>query len=79
MKVKVGTVLDQDLLQRTRSVAAQEGKRLSQVIEEALSEHLKHKGEHRPASMVKRSRGCVPASTVVIDRVMREEPGILDR
>ena len=54
MKTKIGTVLDAGLLRQARSMAAREGKRLNQVLEEALTDHLKRKsagarGESRRA------------------------------
>jgi hypothetical protein len=79
MKTKVGTVLDQDLLRRTRSVAAQEGKRLNQVIEEALSDHLKRKGKTNGPGVATRTAGCLRLSKDRLDRILEDEPGILDR
>ena len=79
MKTKIGTVLDRELLRRTRSIAAQEGKRLNQVIEEALSEHLLRRSDGSGARLVARTAGCLKLSKNKLDRILREEPGILDR
>jgi hypothetical protein len=79
MKEKVGTALDRELLRRARSVAAQEGKRLNRVIEEALSDLLKRKSSASAARVVARTAGCLKLSKGKVDRILREEPGILDR
>ena len=78
MKTKIGTVLDHELLRRARSVAAREGKRLNQVLEEALSDHLKRKTAGQPGGVVARTAGCLRLSRRRVDRILREEPGLLD-
>ena len=45
MKQKVGTLLEQDLVKQVRRVAAEEGRRMSDVIREALIGYL---AERRP-------------------------------
>ena len=40
MKQKVGTLLEQDLVKQVRRVAAEEGRRMSDVISEALIGYL---------------------------------------
>ena len=79
MKVKVGTVLDRELLRRARSVAAQEGKRLNQVIEAALSEYLKRRSAGKTGTVAERTAGLLKVSKRTLDRILREEPGLLDR
>lgn len=39
-RVKIGTILDEDLLSRTKKYAAEHAKALNQVIEEALESYL---------------------------------------
>jgi hypothetical protein len=78
VKSKIGTVLDQGLLRRTRSIAALEGKRLNQVIEEALIEHLKRKDAAHAARVTPRTAGCIPVSKRLVDRILEREPGIFD-
>lgn len=63
MRIKIGAVLDAGLLRQARSVAAREGKRVHQVLEEALADHLKRKsvgprsgGAARIAGSLKLSR-----------------------
>jgi hypothetical protein len=40
VKTKIGTVLNHDLVRGPRSIAAREGKRFNQVLEEALCDHF---------------------------------------
>ena len=77
MKTKVGTALDRELLRRVRSTAAREGKRLNQVIEEALRAHLARKTspDH---GVVARTAGMFKLPKREVDRILRHEPGILD-
>ena len=77
MRTKIGTALDDKLLRRARSVAAREGKRLNEVIEEALSEHLDRKASNTN-SVVARTAGLLKMSKREVDRILREEPGLLD-
>ena len=79
MKTKIGTVLDTELLRRARSVAAREGKRLNRVLEEALASHLRRKSTGTPAGVVARTAGSLKLSRRHVDRILHEEPGILDR
>jgi hypothetical protein len=77
MKTKIGTALDRDLLRRVRSVAAREGKRLNEVIEAALAEHLARRSLPK-SNVVARTAGSLRLSREQVDRIPREEPGILD-
>jgi undecaprenyl pyrophosphate synthase len=58
-------------------MAAREGKRLNQVTEEALSEHLARKSSESP-SLVARTKGNLSISKDELDRILREEPGPFD-
>ncbi len=79
MKAKVEIALDRDLLQRAKATAAQEGKRLNQVIEEALSDLLMRKSSASSSRVVARTAGCLKLSKSKVDRILREEPRIFDR
>ncbi|MHB2016380.1 MAG: ribbon-helix-helix protein, CopG family [Candidatus Xenobia bacterium] len=70
-KRKIGTVLDGDLVERAREIAAAEGKSLAQVIEEALRAHVARRsiGE----SAVQRMRGVFKLSRGSWDEVLRTE------
>ena len=78
MKTKIGTVLDAGLLRQARSVAAREGKRLSQVLEEALAGHLKRKSTGTRGGIAARTAASRKLPRRHVDRILREEPGILD-
>jgi len=71
-------VLDAELLRRARSVAAREGKRLNQVLEEALVDHLKRKSAGGRGGVAARTAGALRLSRHQVDRILREEPGIID-
>ena len=78
MKTKIGTALDAGLLRQARSVAAREGKRLNQVLEEALADHLKRKSAGTRDGIAARTVGSLKLSRAQVDRILREEPGIFD-
>ena len=78
MKAKIGTVLDAGLLRQARSMAAREGKRLNQVLEEALADHLKRKSAGARGGVAARTAGSLKLSRRQVDRILRDEPGILD-
>ena len=79
MKAKIGTILDAGLLRQARSMAAREGKRLNQVLEEALADHLKRKAAGARGGVAARTAGALKLSRRQVDRILGEEPGILDR
>lgn len=79
MKTKIGTVIDAGLLRQARSMATREGKRLNQVLEEALTDHLKRKSASTRGGIAARTAGSLKLSRRQVDRILREEPGILDR
>jgi hypothetical protein len=60
--MKVGTVLDRELLRRPRPMAVHEGKRLNQIIEEALADLLSRKSATGVSSVVARTAGCLDLS-----------------
>ena len=78
MKIKIGTALEAGLLRQARSVATREGKRLNQVLEEALAAHLKRKSAGARGSVAARTAGSLRLSRRQVDRILRQEPGILD-
>jgi hypothetical protein len=76
MKTKIGTVLDVSLLRQARTVAAREGKRLNQVLEEALAEHLRRKSGGARGGVAARTAGSLKLSRSQVDRILRDEPGM---
>ena len=79
MKTKIGTIIDTGLLRHARLMATREGKRLNQVLEEALADHLKRKSASTRGGIAARTAGSLKLSRRHVDRLLREEPGILDR
>ena len=78
MKAKIGTIIDAALLRQARTVAAREGKRLNQVLEEALADHLRRKSAGARGGVAARTAGAFKVSRRQVDRILRDEPGILD-
>ena len=78
MKTKIGTVLDAGLLRQARAVAAREGKRLNQVLEEALTDHLKRKSAGARGGVAARTAGSLKLSRSQVERILRDEPALLD-
>ena len=76
MKAKIGTVLDVGLLRQARTMAAREGKRLNQVLEEALTEHLRRKSAVTRGGVAARTAGSLKLSRAQVDRILRDEGGI---
>lgn len=72
---KIGTVLDERLVTAAKVLAAKEHKRLAQVIEEALREHLRRK---RAQSIVAKTYGALKAPLEVVQAVLEEEPVVLE-
>lgn len=79
MKTKIGTALDHELIRRARLIAAREGKRFNEVLEEALSDHLQRKSTSGPGGVVARTAGSLKSTRRIVNRVLQEEPGIFDR
>jgi hypothetical protein len=77
MKTKIGTILDDGLLRQARAVAAREGKRLNAVLEEALGAYLQRKAGASRTGVVARTAGALRLSPRQVERILREEPGIL--
>jgi hypothetical protein len=78
MKTKIGTVLDAALVRRARSAAARQGKRFNQVLEEALAQYLEAKAAGVRAGVVARTAGSFKLGRDRVERILRDEPGILD-
>ena len=77
MKIKIDAVLDAGLLRQARMVAAREGKRVNQVLEEALSDHLKRKSAGAPGGVAARTAGSLKLPHRQVERILHER-GLLD-
>jgi len=74
MKRKVGTVLDEEVLQAVKVLAAREDRRLSEVIEEALREYLQRRQLRlRGEGLVRRSQGAIAAPGELVQEILAEE------
>lgn len=60
-------------------MAAREGKRLNQVIKEALADHLDRRGADHAARVTLRTAGCIRVSNRVVDQILEREPGLLEK
>lgn len=79
-KIKVGTILEKDLLGEAKKIALNDHKRFSEVLEEALKEYVakKRRKQHGGASWVRESAGLIPASPELVKYVMEETESTLD-
>lgn len=73
-KRKFGTVIDPQQLSELKLVAAREGKKISEVVAEALAQYLRGKA----GSVVEQTRGAIPAPPDVVRAVLEEEDDLLD-
>ena len=78
MKAKIGTILDAELLRQARTIAAREGKRLNQVIEEALADHIKRKSAGTGGGVALLTTGSLALPRRQVERILRDEPELLD-
>ncbi len=69
VKQKVGTVLDEKVITALKVIAAKEKRRLSDVIEEALTQYLQKK----QGKVVERTQGAIPASPKIVKAILEEE------
>lgn len=70
MKKKVGTVIEEELLTAAKVVAAQEGKRLAEIIEAALLQYLQR---WRGRGVVAKTQGALKAPSKVVQDILQEE------
>ena len=74
MKQKVGTVLDLQLVRRTKVYAAQRGQPLNVVIEEALRAWLDRAAARSPAaSLVAQTAGNLAIDPAVLSALLAED------
>ncbi|MCZ6623147.1 MAG: hypothetical protein O7B35_02735 [Deltaproteobacteria bacterium] len=71
MRRKVGTVLSEEILKKTKIRAAQEGKTLSQVLETALQIYLDRQKEPDGARLVEKSWGLFHISPKELKEAMK--------
>ncbi|MFN3476246.1 MAG: hypothetical protein ACK4Z6_01640 [Candidatus Methylomirabilales bacterium] len=75
MRKKVGTILPEELLVKARLLAVKEGKRLNQLLEEALREYLAKREERGSTrSIVEETKGALKADEKLVAEILQEEP-----
>jgi len=70
MKKKLGTTLDEDVINELKVLAAKEDKKLSWLIEEALRQYLKGK---EGGGEVRKTEGSLKASSRVVQAILEED------
>jgi hypothetical protein len=74
MKQKIGTVLDQHLVRRTKVYAAQRGQPFNRVVEEALRAWLDRAAAKSPAaSLVAETAGNLAIDPAVLSTLLAED------
>ncbi|UCD84822.1 MAG: hypothetical protein JSU92_01140 [Deltaproteobacteria bacterium] len=75
MKKKIGTIMEEDILNRAKWTALKEGKKLNQLIEDALESYIKEKDKgRRDKSIVQATKGVFKVNKKVVDEILRQEP-----
>ena len=78
MKKKVGTLIEEHVFREAKVAAAADGIPLSAFLQTALQKYLADRQRGRGASVVKSSRGAIPADATLVRRVLEEEDGPFD-
>lgn len=73
MRRKIGTILDEDVINRAKMVAAAEGRSLAQVVEEALRVYLAHRVSGA-SSTVMQTMGLVKGSRSQVGVALSVDP-----
>lgn len=74
MRQKIGTSLRKPLLVKVKSLALRRSKKINEVIEEALEKYLEAENNELNGSVVKATRGVIPATKDIVEQIMKEEP-----
>ena len=69
MKKKLGTALEEDVITELKVLAANEDKKLSWLIEDALRQYLKRK----QGGVVRKTKGSLKASSRVVQAILEED------
>ncbi|MGB9846733.1 MAG: hypothetical protein ACPLRH_04410 [Desulfotomaculales bacterium] len=76
MRQKIGTAINPRLLSQAKLVARQKQKHLNEIIEEALEQYLtgnKKKTREGLPSVVRSTKGSLPAPVDLVKKVLEEE------
>lgn len=72
-RVKVGTVLDENLYQRVQEAAQAEGRSISQLLEEALELYLSHR-QFDGASLIRETFGKYSVKEKDLRLILEDDP-----
>lgn len=74
MRQKIGTSISPRLLYKAKLIAKSKKKPVNAIIEEALEQYLfKNKTTEEEASVVRSTRGIIPAQAEVVRKILEEE------
>ena len=76
MKRKIGTILEEDLMRRAKILAAEEGKPLQRILEEALQEYLESRSRPKKARVVASTWGIIKADPALVRSILEEESAL---
>jgi hypothetical protein len=73
MKKKIGTIMEEEILNRAKWMALKEGKKLNQLIEDALKNYiLKRDAGGRDKSIVQATKGVFRVDKKIVDKILKE-------
>lgn len=73
-RVKIGTVVDSELLLAARALARRRGRSLADVFEEALREFLARQPGGDRASLTEAAWGILPVPLDELEEILRMDP-----
>ena len=74
MQKKIGTILDEDLLEKVKQKALAQHTTLNHIFEDALSEYLSRQASSKQKlSAVEMSFGVIPLSPGIVQKIAQED------
>ncbi len=70
MKKKLGTAIEESLIQDAKVLAAEQGRPLQRIIEDALEAYVKQQRRLKEPSAVDRTWGAMPVDKKTLKRIM---------
>jgi hypothetical protein len=78
LRRKVSTILDDALFRRAKLESVRQGKKINQIVAEALEAYLDKGGRHASAGVVAESWGSVGLDKKRVRKLLLDEDGLLD-
>ena len=80
MKLKVGTLLDVQLVKKLKGEALDEGLKLNALMERALWHYLSGSHSHpsHGRGVAEKTRGIIPMSKNTVQKLLKLEPSLYD-